>query len=76
MVYQASMGKLPDSPKNVDKFWAIHCYNIGGQVFTLDEIEHGVLRDNQGNKFIIMNKSFLLHYAMIAIVQTLQTCGN
>jgi len=49
MVYQAQIGILPDSPKDVPGFWKIHCYNIGGLVYTLDEIEHGVLRANKGH---------------------------
>ena len=30
-------------------FWRIHAYNIGGLVYNLDEIEHGVLRRNKGH---------------------------
>ena len=30
-------------------FWRIHAYNIGGLVYSLDEIEHGVLRMNKGH---------------------------
>jgi hypothetical protein len=30
-------------------FWKIHCYNIGGAVYSLDDIEHGVLRANRGH---------------------------
>ena len=33
----------------VPGFWKLHCYNIGGLVYTLDQIEHGVLRTNKGN---------------------------
>jgi len=49
MVYQAQIGILPESPVKVPGFWKIHCYNIGGSVYTLDEIEHGVLRANKGH---------------------------
>jgi len=51
MVYQASIsnGKVPESPMKVPGFWKIHAYKIGGQVFNLDEIEHGVLRSNRGH---------------------------
>eukprot|EP00091_Calanus_sinicus_P010377 TRINITY_DN24186_c0_g1_i1.p1 TRINITY_DN24186_c0_g1~~TRINITY_DN24186_c0_g1_i1.p1 ORF type:complete len:278 (+),score=39.79 TRINITY_DN24186_c0_g1_i1:264-1097(+) len=49
MVYQAQIGRLPESPVKVPGFWKIHCYNIGGSVYTLDEIEHGVLRTNNGH---------------------------
>ena len=30
-------------------FWRIHAYNIGGLIYNLDEIEHGVLRRNKGH---------------------------
>lgn len=49
MIYQAQMGSLPEAPIKVPGFWKIHCYNIGGLVYTLDEIEHGVLRNNKGH---------------------------
>lgn len=49
MVYQAQIGMLPESPVKVPGFWKIHCYNIGGSVYTLDEIEHGILRANNGH---------------------------
>jgi len=49
MIYQAQIGHLPESPVKVPGFWKIHCYNIGGSIYTLDEIEHGVLRTNNGH---------------------------
>jgi len=51
MVHQANIshGQLPDSPKDVVGFWKIHAYNIGGLIYSLDEIEHGVLRSNKGH---------------------------
>eukprot|EP00092_Neocalanus_flemingeri_P041673 GFUD01045390.1.p1 GENE.GFUD01045390.1~~GFUD01045390.1.p1 ORF type:complete len:287 (+),score=64.19 GFUD01045390.1:191-1051(+) len=49
MVYQAQIGSLPESPVKVPGFWKIHCYNIGGSVYSLDQIEHGVLRTNKGH---------------------------
>lgn len=50
MVHQATLlGNLPQAPKDVAGFWSIHCYNIGGLVYSLDEIEHGVLRANRGH---------------------------
>lgn len=35
---------LPSSVLEVDHFWAHTAYNIGGHVFSLDDIEHGILR--------------------------------
>jgi len=49
MVHQARTGSLPDSPKEVPGFWKLHCYQIGESIYTLDEIEHGVLRANKGH---------------------------
>jgi len=49
MIYQATTGVLPESPVKVPGFWKLHCYNIGGLVYTLDQIEHGVLRTNKGH---------------------------
>ena len=39
------------SIEKVPGFWKIHAYKIGGQVFNLDEIEHGVLRSNRGKNW-------------------------
>ena len=36
--------QLPRSVLDVSKFWQSTSYNIGGLVFSLDDIEHGVLR--------------------------------
>ena len=35
---------VPSSVLGVTNFWKSIAYNIGGHVFTLDDIEHGVLR--------------------------------
>merc|ERR1712004_633993 len=37
------------TPTKVPGFWSITCYNIGGLVYSLDDIEHGVLRANKGH---------------------------
>lgn len=49
MVHQSASGSIPESPMKVPGFWKIHAYNIGGCVYNLDEIEHGVLRANKGH---------------------------
>jgi len=49
MVFQSCKGQIPDSPIKVGGFWKIHAYNIGGLVYTLDQMEHGVLRANKGH---------------------------
>jgi len=49
MIHQSAEGKIPDSPKDVPGFWKIHCYNIGGSNYSLDDMEHGVLRNNKGH---------------------------
>jgi hypothetical protein len=38
---------LPASVLELDRFWALTAYNIGGHLFSLDDIEHGVLRGNR-----------------------------
>jgi len=48
VVYQFTKGGLPQAPKDVDGFWRIHCYNVGGIIYSLDDMEHGVLRSNKG----------------------------
>ena len=35
---------LPSSVLELDHFWPHTAYNIGGHIFSLDDIEHGVLR--------------------------------
>lgn len=50
MVHQAHcQGTLPQAPKDVPGFWKIHSYNIGGLTYSLDDMEHGVLRANRGH---------------------------
>lgn len=38
---------LPSSVLELDQFWAHTAYSIGGHIFSLDDIEHGVLRGKQ-----------------------------
>ena len=40
----ATAEQLPNSVLDVSNFWKLTCYSIGGMVFSLDDIEHGVLR--------------------------------
>jgi len=49
MVHQAVIKGSLTAPKEVPGFWSITCYNIGGLVYSLDDIEHGVLRANKGH---------------------------
>ena len=35
---------LPNSVLNVQRFWKVTAYTIGGLVYSLDDIEHGILR--------------------------------
>ena len=39
---------MHDTFKSLDLFYR-HAYKVGGLVFTLDEMEHGVLRCNRGH---------------------------
>lgn len=38
---------LPNSVLEIKSFWRKTSYNIGGQKFSLDDIEHGILRGNR-----------------------------
>ena len=40
----AAAEQLPKTVLEVDKFWSQTAYCINGMVFSLDDIEHGVLR--------------------------------
>ncbi len=40
----ASAEKLPSSVLELHEFWKLTCYSIKGLTFSLDDIEHGVLR--------------------------------
>lgn len=39
--------KPPSSPLDISNFWSDTSYQIGPHTFTLDEIEHGILRGNR-----------------------------
>ncbi len=39
-----SVGRRVGSVLEIPKFWGSFAYIVGGQLFTLDDIEHGVLR--------------------------------
>ena len=45
---QVNGGQLPNSTRSIPNFWTDYCYNIGGFDYSLDDIEHGVLRANKG----------------------------
>lgn len=42
-----SLSCLPGSVLEVQYFWKTTCYDISGLVFSLDDIEHGILRGNK-----------------------------
>ncbi|OWF49707.1 hypothetical protein KP79_PYT18656 [Mizuhopecten yessoensis] len=41
------MDTLPKSVLDVGQFWKITCYKIGKNVYSLDNMEHGILRGNR-----------------------------
>jgi hypothetical protein len=41
-----TLPKLPDSPQSVRDFWNSTAYRVGSHTLTLNDIEHGILRDN------------------------------
>ncbi len=44
-----SLDSMPESPLKVSGMWSKFAYNVGSCLFTLDDIEHGVLRCNRGH---------------------------
>ena len=38
--------KLPSSVLDVQLYWKTTAYKIGSQLYTLDDMEHGILRGN------------------------------
>lgn len=40
----AAAEQLPKSVLDVSNFWKLTSYSIGGMAFSLDDIEHGILR--------------------------------
>lgn len=39
--------KLPTSVLDIHQFWKTTCYSIGSETYSLDDIEHGILRCNR-----------------------------
>ena len=48
---------ISKSVKEVPSFFKAVCYNVGGHVFSLDDIEHGILRGNK-KKHLLSPKPF------------------
>lgn len=48
---------ISKSVKEVPSFFKAVCYNVGGYVFSLDDIEHGILRANK-KKHLLSSKPF------------------
>ncbi|XP_041367842.1 uncharacterized protein LOC121382326 [Gigantopelta aegis] len=76
----AEQQTIPDSVLRIQQFWKTTGYNIGGHVFTLDDIEHGILRSNRGHpasiqpqfppkdprlKFIVKQIDPRIHFALV-----------
>ena len=40
----ARQEKLPDSVLDIQQFWKKMSYNVAGHNYSLDDIEHGILR--------------------------------
>ena len=43
----ATAPSLPASILDLAGFWNVTCYNIGGLTYSLDDLEHGLLRGNK-----------------------------
>ena len=48
----AECDPLPKSVTDINGFWKTNCYLINGHVFSLDDIEHGILR----GKYCFLNR--------------------
>jgi hypothetical protein len=48
---------IKKSVKEVQSFFKVICYNVGGYIFSLDDIEHGILRGNK-RKHMLSRKPF------------------
>ena len=47
----AEQATLPSSVLDIQQFWKTTGYNVGGLVYSLDDIEHGILRgEGSGGK--------------------------
>jgi len=49
LVEMSDESGIPPAPIKVDNMWGSNAYNIGGEIYSLDDIEHGVLRGNKGH---------------------------
>ncbi|XP_078331324.1 uncharacterized protein LOC111126605 [Crassostrea virginica] len=45
----AEQAALPSSVLDIQQFWKTTGYNVGGLVYSLDDIEHGILRGNKSH---------------------------
>ncbi|XP_061182675.1 uncharacterized protein LOC133191032 [Saccostrea echinata] len=45
----AEQESLPSSVLDIQQFWKTTAYNVGGLVYSLDDIEHGILRGNRSH---------------------------
>ncbi|XP_052798986.1 uncharacterized protein LOC128230606 isoform X2 [Mya arenaria] len=72
--------ELPQSVLKVEQFWNTTAYNIGGLVYSLDDIEHGILRSNRSHpssvhptfkkgdprlKYIVKELDPRIHFALV-----------
>ncbi|XP_070564785.1 uncharacterized protein [Ptychodera flava] len=72
--------KLPNSVLDIRQFWRNTAYNISGHIFSLDDIEHGILRGNRPHpaandphfsskdprvKFVVEPMDPRIHFALV-----------
>lgn len=58
--------QLPSSVLEVAGFWSVTCYNIGGLVYSLDDIEHGILR----GELCVLGRSTCSHQILPTLAHT------
>ncbi|XP_062565995.1 uncharacterized protein LOC134228349 [Saccostrea cucullata] len=76
----AEQESLPSSVLDIQQFWKTTAYNVGGQVYSLDDIEHGILRGNRSHpastkpqfaegdprlKYVMKNLDPRIHFALV-----------
>ena len=49
----AECEQLPNSVLDIQAFWKTTAYNLGGYTFSLDDIEHGVLRGKHAMSVVL-----------------------
>ncbi|XP_078331125.1 uncharacterized protein LOC144624952 [Crassostrea virginica] len=87
----AEQAPLPSSVLDIQQFWKTTGYNVGGLVYSLDDIEHGILRGNKCHpastkpqfsegdprlKYAVKNFDPRIHFALSCPAINMYTADN